>query len=206
MSIENNDEKTDCVASESCKSGDWKTAIQTMLDEMISDKRLPEKSLYLSANYGRDGQTITSYTLGIYEPDYPLDPNAPEDSKRNSIVINVKEARGGFELLISAAAFESVGACQGADVRRGKAQSANSCVLFIPDDLAVFVPYVQKVMDYALANYKSKASPFGCCDKFNKCSDLKHCVHDNLLFSKACIYRSNLDAGRIFYGKNRNID
>ena len=34
----------------------------------------------------------------------------------------------------------------------------------------------------------------------------KKCVHENKLYSKGCQYRRNLDAGRIFYGKNRNID
>ncbi len=49
-------------------------------------------------------------------------------------------------------------------------------------------------------------SSFGCCSMFNECSDAKKCVHENKLYSKACMYRRHLDDGRIFYGKNRNID
>ena len=47
---------------------------------------------------------------------------------------------------------------------------------------------------------------FGCCSRFVECSDARKCVHENKLFSMACHYRHNLDNGRIFYGKNKNVD
>lgn len=47
---------------------------------------------------------------------------------------------------------------------------------------------------------------FGCCSRFNECSDYKKCVHKNKLFAYGCLYRRNLESGKIFYGKNRNID
>ena len=46
---------------------------------------------------------------------------------------------------------------------------------------------------------------FGCCDKYIKCSDAKKCLHSDLLYSTACMYRKNLESGKIFYGKNKNI-
>lgn len=46
---------------------------------------------------------------------------------------------------------------------------------------------------------------FGCCDKFEKCSDEKKCLHSDLLYSTACMYRNNLENNRIFYGKNKNV-
>lgn len=46
---------------------------------------------------------------------------------------------------------------------------------------------------------------FGCCAFYEKCSDKKECVHEDQLYSSACEYRKNLDSGRIFYGKNKNI-
>ncbi len=45
---------------------------------------------------------------------------------------------------------------------------------------------------------------FGCCDKFVQCSDAKKCVHSDLLYSTACMYRKNLENNKIFYGKNKN--
>ena len=47
---------------------------------------------------------------------------------------------------------------------------------------------------------------FGCCNDFVKCSDAKACLHPHERFYNGCIYRKNLEEGRIFYGKNRNID
>ena len=51
----------------------------------------------------------------------------------------------------------------------------------------------------------SKTSVFGCCAHYVQCSDEKHCVHDNPFYSCGCTYRKNLDTGKIFYGKNRNV-
>lgn len=51
-----------------------------------------------------------------------------------------------------------------------------------------------------------KINSFGCCHKYLECSDAKKCIHEDLEYSKGCIYRQNLEAGAIFYGKNRNID
>ena len=47
---------------------------------------------------------------------------------------------------------------------------------------------------------------FGCCSRYMQCSDEKKCLHPDFLTSLACAYKRNLEAGRIFYGKNRNID
>lgn len=46
---------------------------------------------------------------------------------------------------------------------------------------------------------------FGCCARYEECSDLKKCIHPDIIYATACQYRSNLEAGKIFYGKNKNI-
>ena len=40
---------------------------------------------------------------------------------------------------------------------------------------------------------------FGCCSRYKKCSEKQKCIHDDLLYSSACMYRKNLENGRIFY-------
>lgn len=57
----------------------------------------------------------------------------------------------------------------------------------------------------AFKNYSPKASSFACCARYEQCSDAKKCIHANQLYSKACEYRKNLESGKIFYGKNKNI-
>lgn len=47
---------------------------------------------------------------------------------------------------------------------------------------------------------------FACCNDFQKCSDAKECLHQRDCFYNGCYYRKNLEQGKIFYGKNRNID
>lgn len=46
---------------------------------------------------------------------------------------------------------------------------------------------------------------FGCCAKYVECSNKRQCVHDDQLYATSCMYRKNLENGRIFYGKNKNI-
>lgn len=46
---------------------------------------------------------------------------------------------------------------------------------------------------------------FDCCGKFKECSNAKKCLHDDIIYSSACVYRKHLENGRIFYGENKNI-
>ena len=76
----------------------------------------------------------------------------------------------------------------------------------IADTSPNLLEYVKQNTVYCVQGYVSKAARFGCCSSFIACSDAKKCVHENKLYSKACMYRDSLEEGRIFYGKNRNID
>lgn len=46
---------------------------------------------------------------------------------------------------------------------------------------------------------------FGCCNDHVRCSDAGYCLHLKDRKYWGCYYRKNLEAGRIFYGKNKNI-
>lgn len=46
---------------------------------------------------------------------------------------------------------------------------------------------------------------FGCCARYVECSDEKKCTNPDKMMSFACAYKKNLEAGRIFYGKNKTI-
>lgn len=45
---------------------------------------------------------------------------------------------------------------------------------------------------------------FGCCSKYNECSNVKFCVHENPFYSLGCIYRTHLENGEIFYAPDKN--
>lgn len=183
----------------------WEKEIQAMLDQMVVDMNLPDKSLYLATNYGRDGVTITSYSICIYEPEFPSQHKDVKDSTRSSTVLRYKVGKEKIELMIGRTQFESLEKPENAEIKQKKSAPNFIFVTMIPT-AKNFIPYIRENTKYALENYTSKAASFGCCSRFLECSDAKTCVHENKLYSKACIYRGNLEAGRIFYGKNRNVD
>ncbi len=46
---------------------------------------------------------------------------------------------------------------------------------------------------------------FGCCSRYLECSDALKCLNPNKERARACQYLRNLYAGRVFYGRNRNV-
>lgn len=58
---------------------------------------------------------------------------------------------------------------------------------------------------YDEAELLSTAEQFGCCSRYEKCSDVKKCINPDQLRARGCMYRANLLNNRIFYGRNRNI-
>ena len=71
-------------------------------------------------------------------------------------------------------------------------------------EIEEYIQLIFKNIDkYVYDNYA--AETFGCCSRFIACSDAKHCVHPDELHAKGCMYKGNLDKGRIFYGKNKNV-
>lgn len=184
---------------------EWKIKIQEMLNKLIAEFELPEKSLYLAQNVGRVTKKITSYSVCIYEPEYPKLPDRKIDQTRNSIVLNIKEKGTALELIVGKRQFDNLDFDADLDARELKSDKSNIHVYIDNEDVDL-IEFIKVNTIYSVKNYKSKASTFGCCSRFNECSDAKKCVHVNRLYSMACSYRKNLDAGRIFYGKNRNID
>lgn len=53
--------------------------------------------------------------------------------------------------------------------------------------------------------YTANVEQFGCCNDFIRCSDALGCLHTDNWDYIGCAYRRNLENGRIFYGKNKNI-
>ena len=58
--------------------------------------------------------------------------------------------------------------------------------------------FIRNAIKYYVEHFEP-ADKFGCCSKYRECSKAKKCLHNNLFYSKACWYRKNLEAGKIFY-------
>lgn len=70
------------------------------------------------------------------------------------------------------------------------------------EDILKYVDVLKAVLERICRNHRD----FGCCSRYLECSDAKACIHPDPKFALTCWYRCNLLDGKIFYGKNRNID
>lgn len=190
-------------------------ALRKMADDVVREWNLPQRGVVVSPNYGVKGKSnegkIVSYSVSISEPDYPATEEDSSDEKRvNNPCVTFKQSsaktRLGFiEVTLRAAILDRIGVPGEAVVIRTDMEN-DSRSLAIPVDLDGIAGFFRKVVDLRLALYKSAfASPFGCCSQYEECSDAGRCIHPNRLYSTACAYRRNLENGRIFYGKNRNV-
>ncbi len=192
----------------------WQDKVKLVLSELIKEYALPEGSLYLSENKGQNNSELTiSYSVCIWEPDYPR--NKTEKTGMNKIVTTispstVKSRPDDLDLFIREAQEGDLHEYLPDDaelLQQTKSDKMTGTVKVRFKTSSETLPtYIKKNTEYCIENYVSKADSFGCCSRFNDCSDAKKCVHENKLYSKACMYRNNLDNGRIFYGKNRNIE
>ena len=65
------------------------------------------------------------------------------------------------------------------------------------------VPYLYYILSTSIHNFRP-SDRFGCCDLYKDCSDALRCLHPNNFYARCCWYRQNLEAGKVFYGKNKN--
>lgn len=187
------------------QNNEWIEDVNSFLRTEIEKRELPKKSLHLMKNISKKNDKVTSYSVCIYEPEFPETKESRDDDLgRNSVVINIKSLNDGFELVLNSYQYSVVGNISGGEVKQSK-EEANSIKILASGNVDDLLDYIRINLDYKLKTYRSKASPFGCCSFFEKCSDEKKCVHENKLYSTACYYRHHLSAGEIFYGKNKNV-
>lgn len=70
-----------------------------------------------------------------------------------------------------------------------------------PQDILTYRDALQETLRDQISQYRS----FGCCGRYVQCSDARRCVHPDPKEAIGCWYKTNLLAGRIFYGKNKNV-
>ena len=68
-------------------------------------------------------------------------------------------------------------------------------------DILQFVPVLRAVLQRICRRHRD----FGCCGRYEQCSDAKKCLHPDPKFALGCWYQQNLLEGKIFYGKNKNV-
>lgn len=181
--------------------------VQNILDKIIFSHDLPINSIHLYSNISSRGKNAgcqTSISICIFEPEYPPRKDIKETPGKNFIIMNIKDAKDNeIELLIRTKQYDSIELPCTARIKVIKSDKSFLHIFFKKNDVSVF-NYIEENILYCLANYESSNS-FGCCSKFIECSDARKCVHENKIYSMGCKYRMNLENGKIFYGKNKNI-
>lgn len=194
-----------------------KDEIERMLEEEISRLELPENSLYLNYDDSQEQKVDALYSIYIYEPEYPQIPKATRNLTMNTAVVAISATQTAnkkmlLDLNIHDDQYEYLQRIDQGDrnwniIKDDFAAPKGWVKVRIPLELSTnLIDLLKECVDYSVRNYISKATRFGCCSRFNECSDAKKCVHPNKLYACACYYKSNLDRGRIFYGVNRNVD
>jgi len=87
-----------------------------------------------------------------------------------------------------------------------EAESGSKLRLYLNEDFnhAAFSAVVDKICADCKEN--APVNLFGCCSLYVECSDEKECIRWRDEEYLGCAYRRNLEAGRIFYGRNATID
>lgn len=188
-----------------CIRTDFDRKLLETLELYIAKEKLPPQSLYLYSN-GKGKET--SKSICIYEPPFPIVPYETQVITKNAVCLKYLEKGNKVLLYIVPQQYEDIPYFYSENIEaRLKQSSGNSFyeVAVSVNDPFLF-EYIVKLVDFNVKNYTPKQS-FGCCSKFKECSDALECVHENKLYAAGCKYRKiNLENGRIFYGKNRNID
>lgn len=180
--------------------------LQGLFDEIIKEEKLPKNSLHLFSNKSHKGKKAgeeISKSICIYEPEYPPSKDDFDNPGKNFVVMNLRQKKSSIELLIRDSQFNSIERPTSADIKKLKSDVFIH-VIFSETDNAIF-PYIKENILYCLSHYRSKEKTFGCCSLFIKCSDSQKCIHANRLYATSCLYRHQLESGKIFYGKNKNI-
>ncbi len=184
----------------------WKEVMNTMLEDIIKDREFPEKSLVLEENISRKSGKISSYSIMIAKPDYPKGINVGLNMKNS--VLNIKPDTKTTKITFNikddiANKVSSIFPMVSVDKKKSDVSTTR---FILEDNDPMFERFSRSVVDLLIDDYCSNGGgAFGCCHLYEQCSDAKKCLHENKLYALGCAYYHNLKAGRIFYGKNRNV-
>lgn len=157
--------------------------------EIANEQRIPENVLFLEIN---DDVQSKSESVWIKEP---------LTGKRSKLVFNCymrgKKDNRYATFVIQNSLAKAVAPPKNVELKVLPSDSLHTFVNVkeINDE---FEGYIKAITAFCIKSFEP-ADKFGCCSKYKECSDAKECLHNNLFYSKACWYRKNLEAGKIFY-------
>ena len=179
--------------------------LENLFSSIILDEELPPNSIRRKINTKKESAIEKSLgSICFFEPDYCVVPNSNLTKESETSIVNILSVSDGIVLRVKRSIFNELNTPDSATIKSKNLDNDFIEVSFSLSDKNL-IEYIKEIILLRYRYYESKASSFGCCSRFNDCSDKKRCVHENKLYSKSCQYRKKLDAGKNFYGKNRNI-
>lgn len=182
--------------------------LQERCDFIVTQMHYPEHCL---AVVKKIGKTVTSYSVVINEPSAPFGKVDPSKSTTGNGVLYMKESGSKSDadkIVIHVDERQDYFTTTPASAEKSLKEPANAPKYYEIKMRLVdpeLLPYLEKIIFRELSNYVTREPVFGCCNLYVECSDSKKCLHQNPMYATACAYRKNLESGRIFYGKNKNI-
>lgn len=206
------DDLFDFVSDDSEKFRALIDAVQKRAEEVVAELGHRPGSLKVQRN---ETKNEVNYPISICEPPYVFDPMTPLP-KTDGVTIGIatlvqKSERSDHphctEVRLGLKAYQRVKPPADFDIVEKYSKDPetgekelNGCSAFIRTDSPVLLAYLGDLMSKALKEYRSSVQPeFGCCDRYKECSAAGKCIHPNVMFSTACQYKRNLEAGKRFY-------
>ena len=183
-------------------ASNWQSVIQEKLNEIIEKRELESDALQLRANATRSNNPVVSYSV------YIIDDDGKAETQKSVIRIKPMSSKNEdyFHVFINDDKLQFVSLPDGVEIKNTKTDIAAQITrLKVPNNEDILLQIVDEATNHALDVYKSAGNMFGCCSSFNECSDKKACLYPHKFYTSRCWYRTNLEKGKIFYGKNKNI-
>lgn len=187
---------------------DLKVFLENMISKVCSEQGVDTKFLTLEERKQKD--KIIGYSVWILEPmnlnrsDRVFSVTPKDTLKTKRFEIELRYDRRDW-LTIPDAFTPKISEVKSTDKKTGEVFIIKKYTLYAPLDSSEIYQFLYDTLFKAVKEFKP-SERFGCCEKYVACSDARKCLHSNNFYARCCWYRQNLEAGRIFYGKNKNIE
>ena len=145
-----------------------------------------------------------SSLLSTHENVLKLHKQYIDEGEKDKDAFTWKETKSGYSYFFYGTKVMQLTASKTGKVKFLMKQPDGDFIALPPDDRSAN-DFVQLKMMKRKIFRELMPETFGCCNDFIRCSDALKCLHQDNRMYNGCLYRQNLEAGRIFYGKNKNI-
>lgn len=178
----------------------FKNNLHNIFSDIESQYNLPNGSFDITDSKAQTQDNGILHFVSIVEPPYP---KSLSSSSRRSTVFKYS-IKNQIKLFVprSLSAKLPDALKSASTIKDLQSDAAFLHFYYAMADSSIY-DLIKIILCDCIDNY-TPSSSFGCCSKYQECSDLGSCIHENNLYAKGCYYRKNLESGRGFL-KNANI-